>query len=673
MILHTIKMKDWRCFYGSSEIQFSTDSEKNVTLIHAENGVGKTTLLNALLWCFYGTTTRRFEQPERIINDQASFEGKTFASIEVYFEHNDNDYVAKRHFDSTNPSTKKVLKVAKLEGGHEVPHETADMFINSVIPREMAGHFLFDGEHAEAISGEENRVSVGGAIRDILGTTLIEDAITDLESAEKHYRAKASSAGRSHSDLSALRSSEKSKEEQMDKANKEIEIADKSYETLQKQIDDIENQLRGSKAVKAIQRRRDDLEAMKGKLIGREREALNDSVKWLGESGRVVVSKKFETTTFDCLEEESTKGKIPAPYDEDFVKSIIQATECICGRPLEPESKEAKAVLGLLKTASSKILQDRVIMVRARLQVLRRDRKQAPDQLQNANRRLAELRQEKEVVEAKLAECSKEIQSTKISDIEAKEKKLQECKNEQRSLNQSIGAVKQNIRITAVEIEQIRREIRELASKDEGARKYVDCENLAREIKEKLKRQLKSDEKSARGVIRKIISDIIDATTRKNLKVRLGEDYVVDLMNSDNQPMPKSEGENQLLGLAFTAALAQFAKLRAQASGLILLPGTEAPLVLDAPFGKLDSVYKPATAEFLPTMSKQLVFMLNKEHCSDNVMSAIGPRIGKEYVLVRHNKGEQGAKPSEIIELPDGDIEITKYESQFDGTEVIGV
>jgi hypothetical protein len=36
------------------------------------------------------------------------------------------------------------------------------------------------------------------------------------------------------------------------------------------------------------------------------------------------------------------------------------------------------------------------------------------------------------------------------------------------------------------------------------------------------------------------------------------------------------------------------------ASGKILLPGTEAPLVLDAPFGKLDSVYKHATAEFLP-------------------------------------------------------------------------
>ena len=35
--------------------------------------------------------------------------------------------------------------------------------------------------------------------------------------------------------------------------------------------------------------------------------------------------------------------------------------------------------------------------------------------------------------------------------------------------------------------------------------------------------------------------------------------------------------------------------------------GREAPLVLDAPFGKLDTVYKHATAEFLPEMASQVI------------------------------------------------------------------
>ena len=59
---------DFRCFYDEQVIDFSFDKDKNVTLIHAENGVGKTTLLNALIWCFYGDTTARFEMKEDIVN-----------------------------------------------------------------------------------------------------------------------------------------------------------------------------------------------------------------------------------------------------------------------------------------------------------------------------------------------------------------------------------------------------------------------------------------------------------------------------------------------------------------------------------------------------------------------------------------------------------------------------
>ena len=52
MWIEQISLKDFRCFFGEHAIEFSQDPTKNVTLIHAENGVGKTTLLNALLWCF---------------------------------------------------------------------------------------------------------------------------------------------------------------------------------------------------------------------------------------------------------------------------------------------------------------------------------------------------------------------------------------------------------------------------------------------------------------------------------------------------------------------------------------------------------------------------------------------------------------------------------------------
>jgi len=59
MILEEIRLTDFRCFYGENVITFSSDPDRNATLIYAENGVGKTTLLNALLWCFPLTRTAR--------------------------------------------------------------------------------------------------------------------------------------------------------------------------------------------------------------------------------------------------------------------------------------------------------------------------------------------------------------------------------------------------------------------------------------------------------------------------------------------------------------------------------------------------------------------------------------------------------------------------------------
>src|SRR5690606_36322322 len=144
MILEEIRLTDFRCFHGETSIQFSEDPQKNVTIIYAENGVGKTTLLNALLWCFYGETTARFEKREEILNYDARKAGKSTASVEVLFEHNNSRYIAKR-FSSLNPASRREFVVARIDDGSQISLDSPDTFINTVIPKEMASHFLFDG------------------------------------------------------------------------------------------------------------------------------------------------------------------------------------------------------------------------------------------------------------------------------------------------------------------------------------------------------------------------------------------------------------------------------------------------------------------------------------------------------------------------------------------------
>ncbi len=674
MILNRIVLKNFRCFYGKCEINFATDPKKNVTLIHAENGVGKTTILNALLWCFYKETTRRFELKESIVNHQAVKEGNNIASVEVYFEHNDEEFVAIRHYDQTNPSIQNTLKVAAVEHGTQVPqtHTAPETFINSVIPKDMAGHFLFDGEHAEAISGEENRNEVGDAVRDILGCTLATNAISDLDIAYKHYRKNATASTSDSTAVRELQERETALETQVTQAKEQIVGLEKELVSISTQASDINKYLRNSAAVKETQKRKEMLERSLVAAIKRGKDARQKVLSWLGDNGHYLVAKKITEETFSCLDDESTKGKIPAPYNKDFVSSLLEAEKCVCGHPLVKGSKEAELVAALLNTASTKVLQDRIIKVRARLEGLRENRERAPQRLKEANDDCSQEEEEVAKLEGQLAECRAQIKNVNITEISDKEVKLEQLRRDERTISQDIGGLRQNILRTERDKNDVAKQVDSLTSKNSDSKRYILRRDLALALKERLEVRLAEEEEVSKTVIRKYISEIMEATSRKNFKVRMDDNYTVTLRNADGIIMPKSEGENQLLGLAFTATLCKFAKIRKGSTGEFLLPGTEAPLVLDSPFGKLDSIYKVATAEFIPDMASQVILMVSKEQGSENVLAKLKDKIGEEYCLVRHNQSERGLKAQEFIDIGAKRVETTIYESTFDGTEIQG-
>ncbi|WP_417455888.1 AAA family ATPase [Kordiimonas sp.] len=674
MILDKIILKNFRCFYGECTIDFSRDPEKNVTLIHAENGVGKTTLLNALLWCFYRKTTKRFEQREDILNHQAAKEGEDVACVRVQFEHNGADYEAARHFSKSDESVQNTLKVAKIDYGNHVPHTHVEpeAFINSVIPRDMAGHFLFDGEHAETISGEENRHEVGKAVRDILGCTLIQSAIDDLDYIHKEYRKNANSAVGS-TNIQELEDKEKSFEQQIQTAKQKIEQAELELSSISQQQIDINKELRDSAAAKEIQRRKEELERHLKRAQNNANAARTKVLNWLGDNGRFLVASKITEETHDCLEDETTRGKIPAPYNKDFVSSVLRAEKCICGAPLTAGSPEAALVASLLDTASSKVLQDRIIKVRSRLESLSENRTKAPSRLNEARAQLADEEEEVTRLEVKLAECRNQIKNIDVDEIREKEIKLEELRNREREIDRDVVSLQMNITRCEREQRDISKQIDQITAKSREAKRFIARRDLARDLKERLENELKNDEDSAKAQIRTFIREIIDKTARKDFVVSMDKNFTIKLRNSDGMSMAKSEGENQLLGLAFIGALCKFAKLRKNASGEHLLPGTEAPLVLDSPFGKLDQIYKVATAEFIPEMASQVILMVSSEQGSANVMARLKDKIGAEFCLIRHNTGEQGDKESEHIDIGTKRISTTVYSSNFDGTVIEGV
>ena len=186
MKLISLEIKNFRQFYGQHIIEFSRNKEKNVTLIHAENGAGKTALLNSIRWCLHESFTANFPDNDKLINNTWKSEGHKDYSVRLEFEEEADTYAITRGVES---SGKKFLLVSKANGNGEFQSITQDstLFINSIIPKEMANYFFFQGEGIGRVAGTNTGRGVKEAIHEVLGFSLAQQAIKDVSDISKEY------------------------------------------------------------------------------------------------------------------------------------------------------------------------------------------------------------------------------------------------------------------------------------------------------------------------------------------------------------------------------------------------------------------------------------------------------------------------------------------------------
>lgn len=651
MKLSKIKMKNFRQFYGQQEIAFSDDDEQNVTVVHAENGVGKTTLLNAVLWAMYGKTTTKFEQSDKIVNFAAKQEGSNFASVEVQFSHNHHEYVTLRTFDDSEARNKEKMRAFEVKDGNYVELQSPSAFVNRVIPRDIAKYFFFDGEHAETFAAENNKKEVNAAIRDILGCRLVETGISDLKSIVKKLNAEIGNIPGS-SAAAALEEKRASATLRIEQGEKLIKEFENALETRTNQIQTIEKKLRESQGARNLQKVRDqkkrDLSDAKRQLSKIESEIAG----WVGEHGVYVAAKKLADASLEFIEDTSARGIIPSPYNEEFVRGLLEANMCICDRPLKPQTPEFGAVMKLLENASTADLRRKIMRAQSRISALNEGAKGAPENLRKAYSAREEWNQKIALYEKELGEVSEKIRGLPEDQSRQQEEARVRLAREIEDINRKIGGARVSLEDDKKSVKRYENERDTILSKGKAAEALIKRRELANEVIEHLAEELREYEKSARSVMRKKVNTILEETSRKPFKANLAEDFSLTMKLEGTQgPAPKSGGENQLLSLGFIGALLEFSKERQGADGKTWVAGTVAPLVLDSPFGQLDPEYRKSTAEFIPKMAEQVILLLSRSQGDENVLDAIDDKIGAEYVLVSHSTGERGTKPEDRLEI----------------------
>ena len=675
MIINSVKLVNFRQFYGEQTITFATDRNKNVTLIHAENGVGKTALLNSIKWCLFKEFTPNFENPQDLLNHEAANKkGSKLLKVEVDFSIPTGElYKVIRMVDKFS-----VYPIVDGFLGESMGESQSQIFINTILPPEMSDYFFFQGEGSSTLKKSKKVSSTKAAIQDILGFRPATQAIVDLESISKDYSKEVTTLDNNIETKKIAKEIENFNIKLDDEMSK-LANFEKNIETLESEIENIDVELNGldSAAVESLTKsRKDQTVILKNK---KEQLLLIKKAKMLliGKYGWSVFGKEFGEKIYDYIDESQLKGRLPEPYNKTLIDDILKAKECICGNSIENGTNARARIEELLGKAVDPVLQQRVFNIKSWAQQLSTDQSSAFSEIKKAIASEIKIYSDIETAERHLLEIEKSFDrfDGNPDSIADKARILAVSRREKDSSLKSNciykGKSQQVIETASNFLRKKKLEQLALSDNNDQIKQLLSQQRVADEIIEEIKAVLVKTEKNAHEVLFKLVRDKIDEFLRNDYTVKLDSDFNVSLINKLNKKVNLSDGQKLLLNLVFTASLIKHAEHRLNAKSGVLLPGTTAPFVIDAPFGELDKTYRGHVARLLPSYSQQVVLFLSSSHWEGEVEKNIRENIGKEYYIKLHEESEQKNKQLDKITVLGKEYILNEYESTISFSEIV--
>jgi len=379
MIIKSIELENFRSYYGIQKFNLSTGSS-NTTFIWAANNVGKTNLLNSITWCLHKLFTASFKKTDDLLNHEAEKDGVKKYSVTINFEENEKEYTAKRIGGAAD-----AFHVHEIsEDGDHKKVEASEMFINSIIPKEMMKYFVIDGE-GDAVTGDASgQISVERSVRDILGTLVGEKAIEDLKYIKKET-SKELITLRVDGVLASKQREFDSIDDSLEKMSKTIASLKEALEEYQGGLVKVEKFLKESnhEVVKIKIKQRNSFESALIKAKNSLKNFERKKIELIRKYSWIAFSDTLTNEAIDFIDENEFKGTIPAPFNETLVRDILEEKSCICGANVVLGSEAYDRIHSLLSKAADPNILNRIGRARSQLQVIKSHENDAKESIKD--------------------------------------------------------------------------------------------------------------------------------------------------------------------------------------------------------------------------------------------------------------------------------------------------
>ena len=645
MFLDYIEIENFRPYYGNQRIDFGYNENQNLTVILADNGSGKTSLVNALTWCLYGKELHDVrDKSEPLYNLKAADEADSEeldeikVSVKIRFYYFDEDLNKKYFVVSREISYQKWVDnqwsseydsyvIVDETGEEPLDRDRAQYEIDNKIPENMFQYFFFNGATlSNYFDNSETELTLKKSIKQISQVDLIDKMSKHLSSTlttlNNRYNKLRPKDQKNYNLLIENKIREKEElEEEISTNHEEID------ESLRLVLE-FTNKLKkvDSDHVKELTNRRDDLNNEKSSLI--------DSIKTDTVEYDDLILELFplaalfdELTESIKMSDEARQTKTAPPQIErTLLNDILEDGYCICGVKLEDHPECVEELSKRLKETSKVKNEDfykdyyEIKKVLAKL---------------NDLPKIETLRNTIQTNKARLNSVKLEINdiSEELSSIDEENVAVWE---EQRDKNQKhVDRLRKKNISLAKKIEKVKNDI--ITLKDQR-KKNIGVKGELKELSDKIEfcETAKGAVSTLSNDVQKHIRDKVNDKTReqfinidwaynKYTDVTIENDYRITVTKSSGRkvrPGDLSDGEENLLALSFMMALHS-------------LSGFEIPLIIDAPLEKLD---KSKRLEFIAdlheyTKDKQIVFLFTDSQYTDDVRANMLKNIVEEYEL----------------------------------------
>lgn len=650
MKIKNIKLRNFRQFFGIQELTFSTDEHENISVVHGENGSGKTSILNAFKWCFYGLTDFDTGQ-DNILNEHAisSAPEDTSVSIQVIveFEHDGKNYTANRTQEykkifgmDIEPIGGNVFELSwtSSSGEYEKSNNPQNQ-LNQILPEGMHSYFLFNGERIEKLAYSSASHEIRDAIRNLMGLEIMERGRAHLSGRVRKHFNKQMKDGASGK-LKELIEQEGQLEEQIEEMKGEITQEDKNIAGFDDTIEAVEKRLLLIKDVSELQKRRDELNS---ELVENKIESIANSKKIksvVGARGFLAFLSTSAAHVAEILEERRQKGELPYAIKRQFIEDLLQDGNCICGTPLPNGSDEHQSVAAYKDKASPEGIEEAFSRTSGALGQFEWAKSEMYEKLRGSLEERKKIDDDRGVLEGELDEISGKVTDSEIEDAAQLEERRKDAESDRDISVGNRGLLRGKMKEKALELEGVqkqRNEQDELSGQVALASKRHTVVEEAARVLEELHDALAEQTKSK---LSKRVNETFQKILKKNYRAEIDGDYCLrvlkELPAGGSQIVhEKSTGESQVTSLSFIASIVSLAHEQSKKDSSFFRGGVF-PIIMDSPFGALDPDYRTLVARYIPELAQQVILIVSKSQWDGEVQKECEKRVGQHSSLVYH-------------------------------------